>query len=248
MWRPQTLPQFDRQVQVNLTLDTETVSISGLRVSFRVEKTKVTGTLDRGQVTIYNLSPMTREKINDTDQYVSLLAGYADINLPMSHLFEGNLSTYSHEFDGVDIETKLTFYDGQEVQAAAAMVGHKKGVNAYTVLKSLVKKANTTLDTSLADLSLIQQKQYSTGFNHAGTLKEGLDIVCEDLYLDWTIEEGGVKVIQQGTPNANQDLILIDPHCGMIGTPTRIDDVTVKTGKQKKKKILINLSKHWVKQ
>ena len=230
--------QVNRQAQVIMRdLDSgQETSIQGIRIMFRVEKTRVLNTVDSAVITLFNLAQSTRNqiddgKIQDGRVWVQLNVGYAGDTL--THLFEGSLRSYAHEYQGPNVLTKMTVYDGDDVAMKHVKVQGQKNVTPKQLVDQLMKRAGLKADISTANLPDLQKK-LASGYAQSAAVKHILDDICTDIGADWTIQNGIVKITSLGG-YVEGSFIYLDETCGLIASPIKIDDITSKTGKQKKK-------------
>jgi hypothetical protein len=228
------LKQFNRICSVVLKTTTENIIITGLRITFSVDKTVVGTSLNRAKIAIYNLSAMTRGKIDDKDTTVILNAGYEDPGQMNTTLFTGQLTLFKHSFEPPNVITHLEAYDGVEEVASKITFGQDKNTTPYKVLQQIAKEAKLDIDFKGITINELKNKIMSAGYAFTGKLQDAMDEVSETIDADWSIEDKNIKILTRG--QAYPGLVTeIDETSGLIGVPEKIDDVNTRTGHQKRK-------------
>ena len=88
------------------------ITIKGFRMSFTIKKVASTDP-NTCQLTIYNLSRDTRNKLNETGSILTVLAGY-DKGEGAEIIFVGNVNLVSTSRDYPDTQTIIEARDGEE--------------------------------------------------------------------------------------------------------------------------------------
>jgi hypothetical protein len=228
------LPQFNRKCNVVIKSKDDYLIIDGLRIIFHVEKSIVSKSIDKANIEIYNLSEITRGKIDDIDKYVLLNAGYDYPGIVLSNLFQGDLKLYKHCFENTNIITKLEIYDGFNSLNKTTTISKLENTKIYDVLKEIAKQAKLEIDFKGITINGLKDKILSTGYAFNGKIKDTLDDLSETIDSDYMVQDGVIKLLTRGQYFEGTALLL-DETSGMIGIPEKIDDVNTKSGKQKKK-------------
>jgi len=187
------------------------VEITGLRISFRVEKFDGS-TPNVGEIKVWNLSQTTRALAREPDTLVQLYAGYQDVT-PL--IFLGAVTRVSVEDDGVDSVTTIT--SGKQTTQALPIAQSFKGQQK---LGGLLTKVAERYAPEGVDLSAIQDIPASgpRGITLSGEPTDVLNKLTRANNLDWFIEDGIVKVVPRGASTQDTAFIL-SPSSGLEGSP-----------------------------
>jgi len=230
MWRSQNVIQFNRIASIQIgKIKGEGIEIKNLRLSFNVKKTG-TEEFNDGNVSIYNLSESTRNKIKDLDDVLVIKAGYESLNNEQV-IFVGNITQINTLYDSKpDILTIIEARDGvTSIRQLRLSVSYKNGTSAKKVLKDILNK--TGLPLKNFEMSSIIDKQYVNGFSFVGMGRVLLNNVCLYLGLDWSIQNDEIKLQRTGMTDETK-IVQLSASSGLIGSPERVLNISHKS-KQK---------------
>lgn len=195
--------------------------IEGLRLTFSVKRNLKKST-NQATIEIYNLSDATRARIQEKNRKVTLLAGYEDSE-GFQLLFEGSIMTVSHQPQAPEVVTRIEANDGQTaLRKAHVSLSYAKGVKAGQVLKDVVSRLG--LPTKF--IGTLGSKAFSQGFVHHGPAKDAMDKICKSMGLEWSVQNGGVQVLESGKPdNSDPRGIVLTSESGLIGSPERLRQI-----------------------
>ena len=244
------MSQFLRKAQViigkpgegdSLTVNTPT-STPDSRISFSVSKTG-TAKANKASIEIYNLSFLSRDIIDDLGQTVTLNVGYRqkrrDFNEFINDnilrtIYFGDFLEVVHEYRSPEWITKIVAGDGINIlREKKVSVGSGKGANVFDVFKDMVKQAGLVVQGQLEDIFTPEQKnkKLSKGFTFNGLVKDGLNKIADIFDLNWSIENGDLKILQKNAINETEVLYL-DKTTGLIESPQRLREQKNKANKE----------------
>lgn len=218
------------------------LEITGLDVSFRVNKTMLTPDPDTLELTIYNLNEDHRAQLqNQGEVPVRLEAGYTGTKklsggtaaalddagfagggaLPL--LFGGDLRDVQSYREGPDWVTTLASGDGD--------VAKKKRVNKAfgpgTPLRFAIEQVANELGLGLGQLPTAVQnatlfdggQQFAAGVVLSGNGYRQLTRLLTSMGYRWSVQDGEIVIHAGGGP-----AILLTPDTGLIGSPVPAND------------------------
>lgn len=195
------------------------ITVKGFRMSFTIKKVASTDP-NTCQLTIYNLSGDTRNKLNETGSILTVLAGY-DKGEGAEIIFVGNVNLVSTSRDYPDTQTIIEARDGEEALTFTRdSISFKEGVSIKQILKSVIEKFKIGIKTNL-DLLSFTDKHYNQGFCFTGQLRSLLDKLTKDAGLTWSIQNNELKLY--GNTSTDQSVaVLLNSQTGLLGSPKRI--------------------------
>lgn len=211
--------QFNRTASVVIGPKGQTgVEISGLRIVFDIKKTASTAQ-NALTLKIYNLSETTRSFIDDDDNQVIVRAGYENED-GEENIFIGTVTNVTTKYEGADVVTTIESGDGHDVLKDAKLFeSFKPGTTAEQVVKALSDSFGVAVKEISADL----KEAFANGFSVSGSAKKSMDVVAAKIGAEWSIQDGELIVVKEGKPNAD-DVILLTPETGLIGSPEKTKD------------------------
>lgn len=192
-----------------------TVLIKGLRVSFSIIKS-TSSTTNSALIRIWNLSQDNRNLIKDFGDEVTLYAGYREEGGPQV-LFIGDTSTVSHIYDLPEIVTVLECGDGEKyINQLRVNLSYGSNAQARTIISGIASQ----MGIQFVEFANSNNLVYRQGFKYIGMGKDALDIVCDKLSLQWSIQNNQLQVIPvNGT--ISEPIIQVNQATGMQGIPQR---------------------------
>ena len=228
------MSQFKRRASVSILTPDKELVIEGLRITFRVEKS-VLPQFNKSDIEIYNLSKDTRDKIEDVNQQAVLNVGYDAPDKSLTKIAKGDILRYKHLFDTPNIVTKLELREGKIAEDTPLSFTGKENESFYNALKKVAKEAKMEIDFKGTTITELKNKLMSAGYAFNGRLKHAMDELANSVDVNWSISDEKLLLIAKGGYIPGGTIIFLDETCGLIGVPEKIDDVTVNSGKQKKK-------------
>lgn len=212
--------QFNRKVSLLIgTPGLQGKQLDKLAFEFFIKKTE---TRDENtlRLTIYNLSKETRDHIQALRDIVILKTGYTGTNLEV--IFNGLIKDINHYYSAPNWITEMTVNDnGNLFDTIRLNLSYTTGTQLTSIIQDIVSQTNV----NLKPLPILQPKQYVFGFYFMGYAKDVLDIICNDLDCKWSIQNGSLKLVKNGTTD-NSEIVNLSPSTGLIGRPVWANSVT----------------------
>lgn len=219
--------QFDRVASVTVGKPGQIgTKISANRIRFRIEKTEKPDA-NTVEVELYNLSPDTRAKCQDTNAIVIVSCGYhGDVEQVVG---VGGIHRHETTYPAPDIVTRINCGDGIEaLRDARTKVSYAAGVPLKTIIDDIAKSMKIEVRPTDAILS----GTYRQGFSFSGQSRDALSKVTAAFGLTWSIQNGQLQITENRKP-VNRQAVLLTPETGLIGSPQPVDDVSTETKKHK---------------
>ncbi len=192
-----------------------TIFITGLRVSFSIQKSLAWST-NSCIVRVWNLSQSNRNLIKDYGDEVTLYAGY-ERDGGVSVLFIGDTRSASHIYEQPDIITVLECGDGEKYINQLRVSG---SFAANTPAKIIITTIAQQMGITLLPLPNVNNLVYRQGFVYNEMAKDTLTKVCDKLGLQWSVQNNALQIIPINGTIA-QAIIQVNQNTGMQGVPTR---------------------------
>jgi hypothetical protein len=201
--------------------------ITGLRLSFRIEKT-LKPDPNVAEISVDNLTESQREAITaKKTPLVRLSVGYQKEE---TQIFYGSLVHVQHSFEGADIRTTLSTGDGiEEYRRKRVFASFGPKTSTAIVFQALLK--NLGLKRGNADRFVTKLKTglkaqiYLEGVSLAGSCAAELTALCKSANLEWSIQDGAYQILDKNE-SLNKFAIVLDggarnrPNTGLIGSPS----------------------------
>ena len=191
------------------------VRITGLRVSFTVEKT-TSAAPNSLEVRITNPSDDTSATLLKRDYTLMLEAGYKD---SVELLYVGDILEARDEWAAPDRTVTLSCGDGAKAIRKSTIFASFRG---GTTAKQIFARLADAMGVPLGPIGGIDNTQYVNGFSAAGSTRTALDTLTRRLGASWSIQDGELIVRAANEPEKGT-LIQLDPDCGLVGSPERTD-------------------------
>lgn len=199
----------------NFTGYTDTITLTGLRVSFSIQKSLAWST-NSAVIKIWNLGKNNRNIIKDYGDQVTLYAGY-ELDGGPQLLYFGDTTSVSHIFDQPEIVTVLECGDGEKyLNQIHVTLSFAPNTPAKTILGQIAKQ----MDITLLPLPDFDNLVYRQGYSFSGMGKDAIQDVCAKLNLQASVQNGDLQIIPLKGTN-NQSIIQVNQNSGMQGIPTR---------------------------
>jgi hypothetical protein len=239
------LTQFSRLCAVDIIPPLVAIPfrVEGLRVTFDIKKDRKKQS-NQAKVSIYNLAESTRNNIREISDEILVYAGYRD-GAGLELLFRGDIASVSHSVTAPDTVTTIESGDGEKaVRSTVASKSYDVGASAIGVLEDMMKKLGLPVQGSkggnrfklperlrakLKDIPFLQ------GFAFDGAAASGLDKVAARLGLEYSIQNGEVKLVEADGFD-DSEIPLVTPDSGLIGSPERLTQLEDESQPQAEKK------------
>lgn len=185
-----------------------------MRIEFDIEKDSESKP-NENIIKIYNLSPITRQTIEQPDMRCVLYAGYEqDANML---LCSGDIATAYSYHDNADWVTELYVLDGLiEIRDTAISVGYQGGVSSTQIVNDIAHKMGVTL----VGADSLKSRTWVNGFSFYGAARKALDKVVAGTGLEWSIQNGELQIVNRNGVTKREGYVLAKDS-GLIGFPER---------------------------
>ncbi len=204
-------------------LGKQTIIITGLNISFRVNKSvdnKRRG--NQASVSIYNLSKENRDLLEDNKVFVSLDVGYTETGL--HELFSGQVTWVETKRQRNDLVTTLTLdtlYSALNNRLIGGLIA--PGADLQTTLKRVASEIPEVVQTKFVGTTL--QRKLPDGYPYNGTPRQVLTDICSAYGLEWQIDGDTLTITDDGfSTMTNSQAFVLNERSGLLDTP-RIDEV-----------------------
>jgi len=197
-------------------IDPVVIVESPIRITFVIQK-KAYAIANEGKVTLNNLSTSTRQKIQQNRNQIAILeTGYKDAG-GLQLTFYGDVVDVSHNIEKPEIITTVNIMDGHNaLKQKKTSVSYKKGTPISQIIKDCTAALGLPLNASYKYVQLPVQNTLGT-LAHNGSAAALLDRLCADNNLTWSIQNGSVKIVNQGKHDNTAPLSSY-----LIGSPKRL--------------------------
>lgn len=211
---------FDRVVRAVISVGgaTQGVEINGLRISFTVTKDDLPyPSWPTAQIRIWGLSTTTQELTRQRNALIQLYAGYAGA---VGLIFVGAITHSVTERDGVEVVTALeSARPVPLVFNISRTLNTQAGLGLHDALRATVQGfgEGVTLDLSGVENTPLNTI-YPRGVVLDGEPGPVLNRLTRANRLDWTIEDGVVRVLRRGE-STREPAVVLSPRTGLVGSP-----------------------------
>ncbi|WP_454008344.1 phage protein [Alcaligenes phenolicus] len=187
-----------------------------LRMKFEVSKD--TGeSPNQIKISVWNLSPHTREAIVEPDNVVALYAGYEQEEGALL-LAYGTVVQGASSFQNAEVVTELEVLDGfAQIRDTVVSLGCGAGVRARLIIEDIAFQMGLSL--VMADDA--PDRVWQNGFSFYGAARVALHKVVQGSGLEYSIQNGELQVIERCGITPRKGFVL-SPESGLLGNPERI--------------------------
>ena len=194
----------------------EGITIKDLRVSFRVEKTS-TSEPNKATIQVYNLSSLSRGRIETKTQAVVLDAGWVDLS---QRIFAGVISRVEHRKEPPDIITEIECKDGRDLSAAAFRRSYRKGTSKRRIVNDVIAAMANTSTGPMTASALAGNAGGRVVLS--GKSRQVLDRLARSWGFEWSVQDGAIQIIDEtSTSKPKTEAIILRKDTGMIGSPAK---------------------------
>lgn len=192
----------------------DTTTITGLRVSFEVEK-HLGKDPNTCRLEVYNLAERSRGEVQQKPLHVRLSAGYED---QLERLFQGDLLWSDSRREEADWVTSLQLADGERAFKHARVTrSFSAGVDAMTAINDVARSMGLTTRFSPAAQAALR-RQFVSGLCLDGPARSELTRLLAPFDIVWSIQDGELLILKQEEYRTDQP-ITVSQDSGMIGSP-----------------------------
>lgn len=211
------MQQFGRQWQLDISNESETLSISQLRIAFHIDKT-INEKPNPAKIEIWNLN---RNHINQLlsghFKSVSLAVGYTQL----TRLYSGDIIKVFIRRDGLDFILQLECGDGHQAYTTArSAITLKSGASDEDIIKAVQQ---TLPKVQLGEIVLSNQRKLPRGRVLNGDSREILNRVARNHQADWSIQDGQLIFLPKENV-LNGEAVVLSQQTGLVGSPEQTDD------------------------
>jgi len=189
------VPLFDRIINVQVG---GKLFPNNLRITFDIVKTNQS-VCNSASITIYNLSEDSRNQIRELDDDIVVNAGYREYGGPKL-VFTGNILRVNHTYNLPDIMTKIEGGDGiKALREKRQSVSFEED----TSVKDVLGKVASNMGMVIRELPQDIEGQYAQGFSHVGSVKEGLDKVCQRVGAIWSVQDNELQITKDNSASVH---------------------------------------------
>lgn len=200
------------QIEIN---SESTPEAQGLRVQFKINKSTQKEP-NNSEITVTNLSPTNRGKLQVKGVKVILEAGYIDTGL--TRLFYGDARTIDHLRDGADWKTVFKLGDGERAYRNARISqSFSGGAGASDVLNYLGAQSGLAIG-NVSEAAAGLSTTFDQGYVLHGKWSDEMQKLANAVGFTWSIQNGALQVLAPGEsiPGVVPE---ISPESGLIGSP-----------------------------
>ena len=218
--------QFDRVINLRINVANPPPSttfrgdmeISGLRMAFSVYKTESSST-NTANIRVWNLSDSKRNILNNYGNQIKIFAGYKQ-ETGAQLLFIGNSNLTSHIFAQPEV---ITVFDCGDGERSLNSIIATASFGANTPVRQVIEFYANILGLDIVEIAPTNNIVYSLGHKFTGIAKDGLDIACKAVDLEYSVQNNNLIILKTGQGSIKPP-VLIDADSGMIGIPQRFTD------------------------
>ena len=192
--------------------------VTGVRIGFDIKRDNASEP-SQGTVKIYNLSASSRAWLQAEGLQIRVEAGYGET---LRSLFLGDIADVWHQKQGVDWISTVEGGDGEaSYRDARIAFSGAPGISRRRVFDELAR----SLSVPTGYVASIADTAYRTGVTLAGSARQYLDDLCDELGLRWSIQDGALQVIEAAGATAEEAMV-VSASSGLVGRSTlrRADD------------------------
>lgn len=211
------MKQFGRQWKLDISNDSETLSIEQLRVAFEIDKT-INEKPNPAKIQVWNLN---RNHINQilSQEYkkAALFVGYNELR----QIYSGDITKVRIQREGLDFILTLECSDGHTAYTQSRA---KTTLKAGATDKQIVEEIQKTMPKVQAGaIDIPNKRQLPRGRVLNGDSREVLNRVARNNNADWSIQDGYLVFLPKDKV-LSDDAVLISQDTGMINAPEQTDD------------------------
>lgn len=187
----------------------------GLRVAFKIEKSDGKEP-NNSEITITNLSPDSRGKLQKKGVKVTLEAGYDATGL--SKIFRGDARSIDHVRNNADWDTKIKCGDGERAwRFARVNESFAAGTGAGDVLNYLAEQSGLQIG-SVPSVVASLTTRYDHGYVVSGSWAHEMDKLVKSIGYKWSVQDETLQVLLPGEAS-KAAVPEISPETGLVGSP-----------------------------
>lgn len=188
--------------------------VEGMQVTFKVEKA-IAKEPNTAEITITNLSKVSRGGMQAKGSRIILMAGYAE---NASVIFQGDSRTIDHRLDGTEWITKISCGDGEKsYQFDRISESFAPGTAVSTVARACVRAMLVDPGNAFSQCDRLEGK-FLQGYTLHGKAATELDRILRPRGFTHSIQDGRLQILK-GDEHAKGQAFLLTPDTGLVGSP-----------------------------
>lgn len=199
----------------------QAITIRNLRFTFNVKRTLSSNTNnpDISTVNIYNLSNETKGKINETDQFIQIYAGYNEAE-GAKLIYTGDIISINHSRESVNTVSSIEAQDGgKAIREQRTSVSYGANTNVKQIIKDAISSFGLPIKIPVDKLNIPNIK-ISNSEAFTGNTKTILDKYVAKAGYQWTVINNEVSLIPiEETDNSRAVVLRHDT--GLIDIPKK---------------------------
>lgn len=205
--------QYKRSVSIVAFNNEEELTISKLRIRFKVEK-DIFGIPNVAKIEVYNLSGTTRSKLEKKYSRILLNCGYEGSE---SLLFAGTITYIFHNKQRENLVTTIYAADGAfSYEKAFFYRSYSNSVKYPKIFNDVIETFDEVSSGNLQAIPDTENSLYGQTFHAAS--RDVLDDLASTLDLEWYIENEKLNTIKKGG-FINAEILTFNALNGMINSP-----------------------------
>jgi len=212
---------YNRRYRVIIGSGDTGIDVSELHVTFKVEKS-MTETPNYSEITVYNLSSATENRIIKTGDRVILEAGYD--NPQYGLIFDGQVvQAYHDKQDGTTYTLTLVCQDGDQfLNDGFVNASYAAGQTSRDIANRVTSVATTPIEVSSVSESL-ENKTLPRGKVVFGLARDYLHQIARTEQAAFYVDGGKVNIVKaMDLPKGR--IVDLSPKSGLVGAPEQTDD------------------------
>ncbi len=211
------------------TSDATGLTVDGLDIDFRIEKSLKATEPNKCEIEIYNLTSDHRKALGGAKALtVSLQAGYLG---DTAMLYYGSVRSARSERSGTGMADFVTKISSEDTTARLTGIGGTKklilgqaAIQIPTGPKMTVQNAINALATALGKQapSKIPGSLATFQVNGScilGDARQRMTDICRSAGLEWSVQNGQIQLLAVGQPLQTSQAVQISPDTGLVDSP-----------------------------
>ena len=208
--------QFKRQYTLTIVPpEGEARTIRELEIVFEIKKT-LYGYPNLATIKLYNPNIHTLNALRRKYTQIILNVGYND---DLRLAFKGDIRNVTQ---GKTSNTRVvTIFAGDGARAFNNSIFNKTfdvGISTQDILKEVIGSFTGLVAGDLSGVPAVSDKK--DGLTLSGQSSRIMDDLSREYNSDWSIQDGVVNVLPRGKTITGQEVIIVNPRTGMIGSPS----------------------------
>ncbi len=217
------MPNFERFANVTIgERGQEGILFEGERIAFKITKSNEP-TPNSGEVSIWNLSEDSRNKIRTIGDAIQLQAGYVQDEFPGGRLvITADVLDIVTVKQGPDLVTVIRLGDGVEyLKTIKQTYSFKEGTSVKAILQKVASEGGITLKS----MDALADANYANGFSEMGPLGDIFDKLVGRLNAQWSFQNNELQIAPKLGHNGSP-VFKLSKDTGLVGIPTRDVDTS----------------------